>query len=209
MADRARQIAELSDDPIAFSTLQEGLAYCETSYGYIAYRRVLGVDITLGPPIAAPADRAALIDRFLRTSRRPVFLLSARRRSRSGTSAGRTHHGRHLRLSGMGLDRLIDGRAFADPSALSKPLRGARKHAQRAGFRVERIEPSALNASQRQAGRHHPRLSFARPTALRDALLNRPFTLAYGQLGHPASVCICCSKRLARPVNRGSSVTPC
>ena len=74
MTERARQIAELSDDPIAFSTLQEGLAYCETSYGYIAYRRVLGVDITLGPPIAAPADRAASARRGARVVRASVGL---------------------------------------------------------------------------------------------------------------------------------------
>lgn len=186
MADRARQIADLSDDPIAFSTLQEGLAYCETSYGYIAYRRVLGVDITLGPPIAAPADRAALIDRFLQTSRRPVFCYLRAPEAAQVQAQARTHHGRPLRLAGMGLDRLIDGRALADPAALSKPLRGARKHAQRAGFRVERIDPSSLSASQRQALVAITRAYLSHgPLPYEMRFLNRPFTLAYGQLGHP------------------------
>ena len=83
MIDRVAVIRSHGRDPIACSTLQNGLAYFDTSYGFIAYRRVLGMDITLGPPVCAPADRAPMIDRFVHSRRRPIRSpVSPERRSR-------------------------------------------------------------------------------------------------------------------------------
>lgn len=179
MAGRAELVTQFGDDPIAFSTLQGGLRYCETSYGYIAYQRVLGIDITLGPPIAAPADRADLIERFLRGSRRPLFCYL--RAGEAALVAGLAPHrlGRRLHLACMGLDRLIDARDFPPDAIATKPLRGARKQAQKAGFSVEPCDPAALSANQRQrlsaitaAYLSHSQL----PYEMR--FLNRPFTAA-------------------------------
>ena len=40
-------------DLVEYATLQAGLSYLETSFGYWAYRRIGGVDITLGGPVCA------------------------------------------------------------------------------------------------------------------------------------------------------------
>lgn len=177
MAGRADLVTQFGDDPIAFSTLQDGLRYCETSYGYIAYQRVLGIDITLGPPIAAPADRADLIERFLRGSRRPLFCYLRAGDAALVAGLAPNRLGRRLHLASMGLDRLIDARDTPPDATAKKPLRGARKQAQKAGFAVERCDPEALSASQRQrlsaittAYLSHSQL----PYEMR--FLNRPFT---------------------------------
>lgn len=186
MSGRADLVVQHGDDPIAFSTLQDGLRYCETSYGYIAYQRIWGIDISLGPPIAAPSDRAALVERFLRHSRRPLFCyLRAAEAAQVHAIAG-AGPGRRLHLAGMGLDRYLDGAALQDPAAISKPLRGARRHAQKADFSVEPIEPAALSPSQRQALAAITAAYLAHsqlPYEMR--FLNRPFAPTAADLGPP------------------------
>lgn len=146
MVARADLVRMHGEDPISFSTLQPGLQYCETSYGYIAYQRAWGIDITLGPPVAAAADQAALIDRFLRTQKRPVFCyLRARDAERVAQTAAASTGQQTLYTARMGSDRLLSTRALQAPDhTLPKPLLGARKHARRAGFSMQRIEAKDL-----------------------------------------------------------------
>ena len=53
-------------DPISYSTLQPGLSYFETSFGYVAFQRALGFELTLGPPVCAEGDRAEIRWRWTR-----------------------------------------------------------------------------------------------------------------------------------------------
>lgn len=177
MAGRLDLLRLHGDDPIAYATLQPGLRYLDASYGYIAYGRAFGIDITLGPPVAAPADQATLISRFLRTRSRPV-LCYLRAPSVLPVLAASD---RPLHVAGMGIDRRIDlplgqpaSRTFDD----SKLLRGARKHAQRAQFSMAHVTRAALSAADRQrladitaAYLHHSQL----PYEMR--FLNRPLCL--------------------------------
>lgn len=179
MAGRADLVTQYGDDPIAFSTLQAGLRYCETSYGYIAYRRVFGIDISLGPPVAAPADRAGLIEHFLRCSARPMFCYLRAAEAALVQRLASTYQRGRLHLAGMGVDRLVDGRALLSESAISKPLRGARKHARRARFAIRQVAPVALTPRQRTELRAITAAYLAHsqlPYEMR--FLNRPFTLA-------------------------------
>jgi lysylphosphatidylglycerol synthetase-like protein (DUF2156 family) len=177
MAGRADLVRLYGDDPIAFSTLQSGLLYCETSYGYIAYQRAWGIDITLGPPVAAAADRAALIERFLRCQRRPVFCYLRAADAQQVQALATRAPARRLYAAGMGHDHLLDTSALrAGHTAPPKPLQGARKHARRAGFSLARSDesehPPALLARLHQISAAYLRKSQL-PYEMR--FLNRPF----------------------------------
>lgn len=124
-------------DPIAYSTLQPGLHYLDASFGYIAYQRVLGMDITLGPPVCAPGDRRALLSRFLRERPRPIFCYVQK-----DCACLLREVGPRLRLAGMGVDRLVSLPQLATPT---QELRGARKKAARAGFSIEPTQLSTLD----------------------------------------------------------------
>lgn len=149
MSGRADLVRLHGDDPIAFSTLQSGLRYCDASYGYIAYQRAWGIDITLGPPVAAAADQPLLIERFLRSHRRPVFCYLRADAAQRVLTVGNLAHSPRLHAAGMGRDRLLPTDfARAADRLLPKPLLGARKHARRAGFAIERVDASTLSPDQ-------------------------------------------------------------
>lgn len=148
MSGRADLVRLHGEDPIAFSTLQSGLRYCDASYGYIAYQRAWGIDITLGPPVAAPSDHATLIDRFLRTQRRPVFCYLRGDAAQQVLQVAALPPRRRMYAAGMGVDRLLRTRDLSSPGdSLPKPLRGARKHARRAGFFLQAVDPQDLRAA--------------------------------------------------------------
>lgn len=136
-APRESCIRQFGDDPIAYATLQPGLRYLDTSFGYIAYRRVFGTDISLGPPVCAQADRAELIGRFLAQSRRPLLCYI---RGDIAEILDTTP----LYCAGMGSDREVDHAALAQhpPS----PLQGALKKSRAVGFNVEPVDMSQLDA---------------------------------------------------------------
>lgn len=140
---RQELVERYGADPIAYSTLQPGLLYLDTSFGYLAYQRVAGVAITLGPPVCAPDDRRELVSRFLRAQRRPVFCYVQADCARllGGLAP-------ELKLAGMGVDRLL-ALPSGEGRAAVKVLRGARKHAGRAGFSVERTQLAKLPAAMR------------------------------------------------------------
>ena len=149
MSGRADLVRLFGEDPIAFSTLQSGLQYCDTSYGYIAYQRAWGIDITLGPPVAAPGDRAALIDRFLRSQRRPVFCYLRGDAAQQVLQLAALPPDRRMYAARMGIDRLLHTHALCDPATpIEKTRRGARKHARRAGFSLRSVDPQDLSAAE-------------------------------------------------------------
>jgi lysylphosphatidylglycerol synthetase-like protein (DUF2156 family) len=130
-------------DPISYSTLQPGLSYFETSFGYIAYQRAFGFDLTLGPPVCAGPDRTELIQRFLRDRKRPLFFYVPREVALLVAELG----GSRFRVSGMGVDKVmtLDGPA----SELHPRVRGALKKAERGGFTVIEAHPATLGTEER------------------------------------------------------------
>ncbi len=171
MIDRAAAIRRFGRDPIACSTLQHGLDYFDASFGYIAFRHVLGMDITLGPPICSPDDQAELIDRFVRSRKRPILCYVD-----ASTLDDAQLSGRKLHAAGMGVDKDVDlATILAEPTTA---VRSASRKAARVGFEVREIDLRALDP--RFAGRVE---SITRTFVARSqvpvemAFLNRPMSL--------------------------------
>jgi len=136
-------IRAYGSDPIAYSTLQPGLSYFETSFGYVAFQRAIGFDLTLGPPICAASDRAEMVERFLRSRKRPLFFYVRREIAELVASLG----GRRFRTSGMGVDKVMA--LDAAPEEPHPRVRGALKKAARGGFNMVEVHPSKLGAEER------------------------------------------------------------
>lgn len=130
-------------DPISYSTLQAGLSYFETSFGYVAFRRAFGFDLTLGPPVCASGDRTELIERFLRSRRSPLFFYVPRDVAMLVAELG----GPRFRVSGMGIDKVLA--LDAPPPEPHPRVRGALKKAERAGFELLEVQPSRLGTDER------------------------------------------------------------
>lgn len=168
-------------DLIACSTLQDGLERFETSFGAIAYRRVGGMAVTLGGPLAAPGDRLAVLERFLARHARPVFFYLC-------ADVVRLLDGSGLFGAGMGVDRDVDLRRFLDEPP-EKPVRGALRKAERARFSLAEIgfehlspglraELDAINARYLAAAKCHVEMAFLnRPMSYRPDGLRRLFLL--------------------------------
>lgn len=128
-------------DLIACSTLQEGLSWFETSFGAWAYRRVWGMDVTLGGPLCEPRDRSAIIERFLARSRRPILCYLRGDVLRDLDGSG-------LACAGMGVDRHVDLPRFL--AAPAPEVRGALKKSRRARFAVRELDLSAIDRALRE-----------------------------------------------------------
>ncbi len=137
-------IRAYGSDPIAFSTLQPGLSYFETSFGYVAHQPALGFAMALGPPICADGDRAEMIERFLRHHRRPVFFYVRRDVADLVMNLG----GGGLQMSGMGVDKVLPLDAW--PDDLHPKVRGALKKARRSDLRLVEVRPSELGVHERE-----------------------------------------------------------
>lgn len=127
-------VRQYGQDPIAYSTLQDNMKYFDTSFGYIAYRKVMGMDITLGAPVCASHDTKELLERFLSFSIKPVF---------SYIPKDTVYELKNSRLycAGMGVDRYVDVNTFLDKPA--KSVLGALKKARKANFEIQVMDLSA------------------------------------------------------------------
>src|SRR5262249_14603561 len=79
--------------------------------------------VTLGGPVADPGDRAAVLERFLRATPKPVFTYVRDDDARSLADAG-------LHTAGMGIDRHVDVAAFLErpaPAVESAARKAARR----------------------------------------------------------------------------------
>ncbi|MBL0193129.1 MAG: DUF2156 domain-containing protein [Myxococcales bacterium] len=133
-------------DLIASATLQAGVQYLDTSYGFWAYRPVRGAWVTLGGPICGEADRVAMLDRLLAATRAPL-LCYVRGELISDLDAGVGLRARGLYAAGMGQDHHADLDAL-----LSSPcaeVRSAVSKARRAGIRLEPFELADADADAR------------------------------------------------------------
>jgi lysylphosphatidylglycerol synthetase-like protein (DUF2156 family) len=141
VGDRAALIRTFGDgDLIAFSALQPGMRWFETSFGAWPHVRVAGIDVTLGGPLCAAHDRTRMIERFLASSRRP--LLFYLREPLLELLGGSGLHG-----AGIGMDRHVDIPALLERP--QKPVRGALKKARKAGLRLRPLALDELDADTR------------------------------------------------------------
>lgn len=130
-AERHRLVKMYGEDSIAYSTLQADMYYFERSYGYIAYRKALGVDITLGPPVCAPEDRQKLMEAFLSHSKKPVFSYISNDTLSLMKDSG-------LYCAAMGIDRHVDiTQLLRQPN---KIVAGAIKKSNKANFQLQDLD---------------------------------------------------------------------
>lgn len=156
-------------DLIACSTLQPDMRWFETSFGAIAYRSVFGLDVTLGGPLAAPTDRAAVIERFLATRRRALLCYVR-------ADVMRLLDGSGLHGAGMGVDRHVDLPALL--AAPDKAVRGAIKRAARAGVTVEPMDFAALDeATRARLAEINARYLARAECTVEMSFLNRPMSV--------------------------------
>jgi len=153
-------------DLVEYATLQAGLSYLDTGFGYWAYRRIGGVDITLGGPVCAPGDRSEMLKRFLHRSRRALlFYLPESFLPLLGDAS--------LHCAGIGSDR----RPSLEPLLSDPPrvVQGALRHARRAGLRWVEREASSLGPAEHEAIRRIDAAYLARAQcSVEMSFLNRP-----------------------------------
>jgi lysylphosphatidylglycerol synthetase-like protein (DUF2156 family) len=128
-------------DPIAYSTLQANLEYFDTSFGYIAYRKVMGAQITLGPPVCANEDRKEILKRFLSYARRPILCYLPQ-------STLLDLEDSRLCCTGMGVDRYVDTTSLLSQPA--KEVRGALKKARKVNFHLKPLDFTQVAASDQE-----------------------------------------------------------
>jgi phosphatidylglycerol lysyltransferase len=157
-------------DLIAASALQPGLQWFSTSFGVLPYRRVAGIDITLGGPLCESGDRAELLRRFLSWSRRPILFYL-----REPTLA--LLDGSGLHAAGIGIDRHVDLDALL--RAPSKPVRGAIARARRAELELRPLALERLDAPTRARLEQITARYLAHAAVTREmTFLNRPMSYA-------------------------------
>jgi lysylphosphatidylglycerol synthetase-like protein (DUF2156 family) len=130
MQDWRHHLASYGDDPISASTLQPDLEVFAGDAGYLAWRRVRGYDLVLGPPVCAPEERPALLRRFLEGRRRPFFCYL---REEDARQLARVAPGRFY-FASIGVEHVLDLRASR--LRWAAPIEGALRKARRAGLRL-------------------------------------------------------------------------
>lgn len=158
-------------DPIAYSTLQPGLEYFDTSYGYLAYARAAGFALTLGPPICARADRAALLEGFFARVKRPVVFYVQRDDAELAKALGGFGYG----LCPIGADKVLSLDAPLDTDA---KVKSAVKKAKKGGLAMHEQLP-ARELLERVDAEYFAKSAV--PVEMR--FLNRPVTLEADGLG--------------------------
>ena len=125
------------------------------------------VDAYLGGPICDPADRGVMVERMLRASRRPMVFYVRAPMAVTLAEAG-------LKTAGIGVDRVLDVDALLE--APPKPVRGARRKADKAGFSIEEVAFGDVDRARLDA---ISRTYLANAEIEREiAFLNRPMSYA-------------------------------
>jgi lysylphosphatidylglycerol synthetase-like protein (DUF2156 family) len=138
---RAELLRAHGVDPISYSTLQPGLDYFDTSFGYVAYARAAGFALTLGPPVCAAADRRALLERFFSAVKRPVFFYVLGDAAREAKELG----GRWYRTCAIGIDKVL---SLKEPLDGDEKVKSAAKKAKKAGLVLEEVRPSTADRAR-------------------------------------------------------------
>ncbi|MBK7864212.1 MAG: DUF2156 domain-containing protein [Archangiaceae bacterium] len=179
---RSELVRQFGSDPIAYSTLQPGLRYFDVSYGYVAYARAAGFALTLGPPVCAPQDRAALIEAFARRVSRPVFFYLQRDAADLVKSLG----GWRYRVAAMGADKVLSlARPLDDDAKVKSAVKKARKAKlavdEVSAGRVDRLRIEDINRGYLEKSAVPVEMTFLnRPLAYQDDGMSRMFLLQVG-----------------------------
>ena len=128
-------------DLIAYATLHSGLSHFDTSYGRWSYRRVGGIDVTLGGPLCAAQDRLDMARAFLAQSRKPL-LCYLRRDFMSCVAASGLH------ATGIGVDRVVDVSQLLHSPA--PEIASARKKALKAGLTLQPLDMQRITPTVRE-----------------------------------------------------------
>jgi lysylphosphatidylglycerol synthetase-like protein (DUF2156 family) len=161
-------------DPIAYSTLQPGLSYFDTSYGYLAYVRAFGFALTLGPPVCSPFDRAALMEAFMRAVPRPVFFYVRQDVAWLAKELG----GWRYRTCAIGRDKVLN---LGSPLDSDAKVKSAMKKARKAGLTLVEQRPSGVDRTRIEAINSAYLQKSAVPVEMR--FLNRPLSYQDDGLG--------------------------
>jgi len=107
------------------------MRYLDFADGYLAYRTVMGMDISLGPPICAERNRTNCIHQFLAHTRKPVMTYLPGNILPDLTDT-------KLYVSSMGIDHYVDMDALL--RSPSKAVQGALKKSDKAKFDIQALD---------------------------------------------------------------------
>jgi lysylphosphatidylglycerol synthetase-like protein (DUF2156 family) len=128
-------------DLIAYATLQSGLSHFDTSYGRWSYRRVGGIDVTLGGPLCAPRDRLDMARLFLAQSRKPLLCYLRSDFMNCVTASG-------LHATGIGVDRVVDIERLRQSPA--PEIASAQKKAKKVGLTLQPLDVHRITPTMRE-----------------------------------------------------------
>jgi lysyl-tRNA synthetase class 2 len=145
-ADHARVaglVAAYGDDSIAPFALRADKSFHFAHGGAVAYRALRETAVVAGDPLGPPGSAGPIMDSFVRFARAQgwdVVLLGAREeRAREYAALG-------LRTMQVGLEAVVDPRAFKLEGRASKTVRKAVARVRRHGWTVEVLDAARLDA---------------------------------------------------------------
>jgi lysylphosphatidylglycerol synthetase-like protein (DUF2156 family) len=121
---------------LAYAALQPGMEWHgDPARGFIAYRRSLGQAIVLGDPLCPPESAATLLDTFLHTHRRAVFMQVSEGFARQLAAFG-------FHATPVGVENLIEVADYDLAGKRKQDLRHYRNKARGGGLEVREEEDS-------------------------------------------------------------------
>lgn len=137
-------IKAFGKDPISTAMLQPGMEYFNTSYGFIAYKKIGSHCISLGGPVCAEKDTASMIKRFIQSHKKPILCYLPEEHTQFLETSP-------LKTSSIGIDRLVHQPSLSETN--SPKIRSAIKKAAKADVRLvefysEKIDKKELTTIQ-------------------------------------------------------------
>jgi lysyl-tRNA synthetase, class II len=141
-AQAAALIAAHGDDSFAPFALRADKAFHFAHGGVLAFRALAGTAVVAGDPVGPPGSAAPILGSFLRAARTrdwDVVLLGAREEHVAGYAA------LGLRTMQIGLEAVVDPRAFSLDAPAAKTVRKAVRRVERHGWTVEVVRAAELD----------------------------------------------------------------
>ena len=132
LTERIEFLKKHGKHSMAFSALQAKMRYFDLEgIGYIAYRKQWGSVVCLGDPVCAPADRAELIEAFMKKYKSPTFIQVTK------DVADLIHEKTGHYATQFGKETLIDLNTWTMSGKKKQVIRTAVNHAKRDGVSVK------------------------------------------------------------------------
>ncbi|MEP9372097.1 phosphatidylglycerol lysyltransferase domain-containing protein [Mesorhizobium sp. KR1-2] len=130
LEDRLGVVRRHGDFSLAYSTaIQDDLSYFGDTDGYIAFATKMGSHFALGDPVAAPAERAALIRGFVAAARDPWFV-------QIGAATAATLADLGFRINRMGIDTRLPLPAHDFSGTRNETVRYSERWLLKRGFSI-------------------------------------------------------------------------